>query len=85
MRVLHNFAEAMERGYSRLILHEKVISDERPTADVTSIDLTMMAMFSATERTESDWKRLLAAAGMKIIHVFRSPVLYEAIIEAELM
>lgn len=75
----------MERGYSKLILHEKVISDQHPTPDVTSMDLTMMATFSATERTQSMWGEMLAAAGMKINRIYTSPALFDAIIEAELV
>ncbi|MCJ1386033.1 hypothetical protein MMC17_009158 [Xylographa soralifera] len=84
MKVLHNLAEAMERGYSKLLLHEKIISDRHPTPDTTSMDLTMMAMFSATERTQSIWREMLTAANLKINKVYTSPTLFDAIIEAEL-
>ena len=84
MKVLRNFANVMERGYSKLLLHEKVISDRHPTADVTSIDMTMMATFSATERTQSMWREMLTAVGMKVNKFYISPALFEAIIEVEL-
>jgi hypothetical protein len=84
VKVLQRFATAMERGYSKLLLHEKVIPLQGATPDVTAGDLTMMATFSARERTFHMWDEIFASAGLRVVKVWSSLMFPESIIEAEL-
>lgn len=74
----------MQTGYSKVLLHESVITAVHPHPQTTASDLTMMMTMSAVERTEGMWKDLLASAGLKMVKVWSTPAAIESIIEAEL-
>lgn len=74
----------MEMGYSKLIIYEAVVSTQNPDPKTAAADLLMMALLSAKERTESDWNKLLARAGLRVVKIWSSPQCSESIIEAEL-
>jgi hypothetical protein len=84
-KILENVASAMEKGYSRLLIHESLISSLKPLARVTASDITMMACLSAKERTESEWRQLIKNAGLQVIKIWRPPQSVESVIEAELV
>lgn len=84
VQILKNIAAAMEKGYSRLLLQESLMADEKPLAKVTVLDIIMMASFSSAERSETEWTALLASAGMKIVKIWRPLESIENIIEAQL-
>lgn len=84
MRVLQNLATAMESGYSKLVLVEKIIHRHLPSVHTTAMDMSMMAVLSSSERSEKTWRQLLDQAGLKITQIYTSPALYDSIIEAEL-
>ncbi|KAM7218644.1 S-adenosyl-L-methionine-dependent methyltransferase [Rhypophila decipiens] len=50
---------------SRLLIDETVLPDMGVGYVAASIDLTMMGAFASMERTESDWKELVQAAGLE--------------------
>ncbi|EON95867.1 putative sterigmatocystin 8-o-methyltransferase protein [Phaeoacremonium minimum UCRPA7] len=83
-QILKNIAGAMERGYSRLLIHESLVTEEKPLARVTVSDMTMMACLAAAERSVSEWHELVASAGLQIIKIWRPVQSVESIIEAEL-
>ena len=82
--ILDNVANAMEKGYSRLLIHESLISSVKPLARVTTSDLTMMACLSAKERTEGEWGQLIRNSGLRVVKIWRPPQSVESVIEAEL-
>lgn len=83
IRILKNIAEAMEPGYSRVLVHESLISTLNPSPRVTVSDITVMACLSSKERTEKQWVRLFEEAGLRIIKVWRAVQAVESIMEAE--
>lgn len=62
-----------------LLLLEVVVSDDDMPHTAKFIDLTMMAMLGGRERTESQWRRLLAEAGFTVDHVTTGSGMYTAI------
>jgi hypothetical protein len=75
----------MERGYSKLIINECVIPAIGGDPLSTALDLIVMGVLSAKERSQSDWERLLSAAGFRITKIFTDPTTaYESVIELEL-
>jgi hypothetical protein len=48
------------------------------------MDVEMMSLLSASERTQDMWTRLLADSGLKIVNFWPDPQEYEMIIEAEI-
>jgi hypothetical protein len=63
---------AMKPGYSRLLIHENVISDINADWQATSLDIIMLAMVSSKERRESEWRELIEAAGLQVLKIWRS-------------
>ncbi|KAL2267367.1 hypothetical protein VTJ83DRAFT_4644 [Remersonia thermophila] len=85
LQILRALAPAMEKGYSRLLIHESFVSAEKPLARVTVSDITMMACLAAAERSEDGWSRLIEQAGMRIVKIWRAVEAVESIIEVEVV
>ncbi|KAJ5182715.1 O-methyltransferase [Penicillium capsulatum] len=84
IRIMKNLVPALKPGYSRVLLNEIVINEEKPTLAGTSMDMMMLAHLGVRERTEGDWKNLLEQAGLKIVKIYTYPGVAESLIEAEL-
>jgi demethylsterigmatocystin 6-O-methyltransferase len=54
---------------STLLLNEIVVPDEKVSWYVTQTDLGMMVQFASTERTEGQFRELLAKAGLEVRRV----------------
>ena len=84
VKILQNLVPALKKGYSRVLLNEIVVSEERPTLAATNMDLMMLAHFAVRERTEKEWRDILAQAGLRVVRVYTYPGVAESLIEAEL-
>ena len=84
VKILQIVAAAMEKGYSKLLIHESLITRVKPLSRVTVSDITMMACLAAKERTESEWDQLVTSAGLRIVTIWRPPQSVESVIETEL-
>ncbi|KAL4921359.1 S-adenosyl-L-methionine-dependent methyltransferase [Aspergillus aurantiobrunneus] len=84
VRILENLVPALKKGYSRVLLNEIVVSEEKPTLAATNMDLMMLAHFAVRERTEREWAEILGKAGLRIVQVYTYPGVAESLIEAEL-
>lgn len=82
--ILENIKAAMEPGYSKILIHESVIPTRAPHPTSTALDLTMMAVVSALERTEEMWRALVEGAGLKLVKIWRQPATFESVIEVVL-
>lgn len=68
---------------SFLLIDELVIPDIGVSRFAMQLDVTMMAMFSSTERTVPHWRRLLGEVGLEITQVYRyDPELEYSVLEA---
>ena len=65
--LLSNTIKAMKPGYSRLLINDWVLGDTGALLIASQLDITMMAVLSGMERTESQWKTLLEACGLEIV------------------
>jgi hypothetical protein len=83
-QILRNLADAMEPGYSKLLIHESLVSSVKPLARVTTSDITMMACLGAKERTEVEWIELIESVRLRVLKIWRPLQSVESIIEAEL-
>lgn len=85
IEILSQLKPAMERGYSKLLINECVIPATGGDPLSTALDLIVMGLVGSGERGQSDWERLLSAAGFRITKIFTNPtVAYESVIELEL-
>lgn len=82
--ILKHLKDAMEPGYSRILIHECVVADRNPSWRHTALDIHMMALFSTQERTESEWRELLGSVGLKITGIWSKGTGNLSLIEAML-
>ena len=84
-KILEQTVSAMTPNYSKLLINEYVIPDQGAGFIMTRSDINMMAMASAKERSEKQWRELLGRFGLEIIHIWSSEQPdSECIIEAQL-
>lgn len=83
LQILQNLRPALRKGYSKVILHENIILDEHPTQWCTTIDMTMMTLLGASERTEYAWRRLCGCAGFDILNIWPARNSATCLIELE--
>jgi hypothetical protein len=83
-QLLQNTREAMVKGYSKLFVYDIVMPPKGASISQTTMDVEMMCLLSAAERTKSAWEKLLTGAGFKIINFWPDPQEYEMLIEAEI-
>ncbi|KAJ5778037.1 hypothetical protein N7520_001283 [Penicillium odoratum] len=81
--LLGNTRDAMVKGYSKLFIYDIVLPPKGASISQTTMDVQMLALLSAAERTEGDWKKLLAESGFRICKFWPDPQQYEMVIEAE--
>ena len=84
IQILENLAPAMKRGYSRLLICDVALPAKGASGIQAGMDVAMMALISAGERTRAMWEGLLTKTGFKIIKWWDDPTKYESLIEAEL-
>ncbi|KAL1954422.1 hypothetical protein VTO42DRAFT_1192 [Malbranchea cinnamomea] len=84
LKILSNLVPAMKRGYSKILINENVIPSTGAEWESTALDLAMMAVHSAQERTEDHWTKLITSAGLKIVKIWTYDKGVESLIECEL-
>ncbi|KAI3004886.1 hypothetical protein CBS147346_4687 [Aspergillus niger] len=80
--ILSNIVEAMEPGYSRLIINEYIIPDRQCDFPTACMSIMMMIQVGAFERSEKQWRELLNSVGLDKIVFHQPPSGGEGIIEA---
>lgn len=82
--ILKSQVPAMKKGYSKLIINDVVIKDQGAGWVETGIDMLMLGVHAATERTEAEWKALVESVGLKLVKVWDCDGEPEKLIEVEL-
>ncbi|KAF4440939.1 hypothetical protein F53441_12158 [Fusarium austroafricanum] len=83
-QLLQNTKDAMTKGYSKLFIYDIVVPPTGASISQTTMDVQMMSLLSASERTEKQWENLLTGAGFRIVNYWPDPQQYEMLIEAEI-
>ncbi|KAJ5519626.1 Winged helix-turn-helix transcription repressor DNA-binding [Penicillium fimorum] len=83
-QMLVNTKDAMVKGYSKLFVYDIVLPPTGASISQATMDVEMMSLLSASERTQSAWTKLLADAGLQIVNFWPDPQQYEMVIEAEI-
>jgi hypothetical protein len=81
--ILSRTAAAMTQGHSKLLLNEFILPNQGCPLFPSGFDLQMMAMHSAQERTETQWRQLLEKSGLTVVKFWVPLSGGEGIIEAE--
>lgn len=82
-RLLENTRDAMKKGYSKLFIYDIVLPPTGASISQATMDVNMMQLLSASERTQAEWEKLLDDSGFDIIKFWPDPQQYEMVIEAE--
>lgn len=65
MEILERIKQAMEPGYSKILIHDLVLPNQNASAYQCIWDLTMMTANWGMERSERQWRVLLDKAGLQ--------------------
>lgn len=71
----------MKPGYTKLLIHDVVIPPTNATPLATGMDLTMMSLFGAKERTLADFRSLIEAADLELENVWSGPAYRDSLLE----
>ncbi|KAF2269718.1 S-adenosyl-L-methionine-dependent methyltransferase [Lojkania enalia] len=82
--IIGHLKDAMEPGYSKILINDCVIADEHAAWQHVSLDLFMMALASAQERTELEWWKLIESCGLNITGIYNKGQGNEGLIEVVL-
>ena len=82
--ILKNTAQAMTTGYSKLLISETVLPDQNCPLTMAGLDWGMLYLHSGMERSEQQWRDLLASEGLQVVRVHREKGGDSSIIEAML-
>ncbi|ETS73453.1 hypothetical protein PFICI_14399 [Pestalotiopsis fici W106-1] len=85
IRILRHVAVSMRKGYSRLVINDFILPDKGSSLLPAQWDLMMMVFLAAFERTASQWRTLLSAAGLEIEGMYYPPGDGQGIIIASLV
>jgi hypothetical protein len=84
VEIVSQIKGAMKPGYSRLLVNEHVIPSMGASWEATYLDIYMMLLFGAKERTEEDWLALLEGkCGLRVLKMWNPGNGVEGIIECE--
>ncbi|KAL3457094.1 S-adenosyl-L-methionine-dependent methyltransferase [Aspergillus heterothallicus] len=83
VEILTHIAAALTPGYSRLWILDRVVPDQGAEKGLAWLDVSMMAIYGALERTREQWGELLGKVGLKVVSVQTTPDCF-GLIEAEL-
>ncbi|KAK6857213.1 O-methyltransferase- family 2 [Apiospora arundinis] len=83
--IVNQIKAAMRPGYSKLLINENVIPRTDAYWETSALDLVMLSLLSAQERTERDWRDLLEGrCGLRIVKIWTGGRGVESLIECEL-
>jgi hypothetical protein len=75
----------MKPGYSRLLIHEHVIPEVGAYWEDTALDMVMLTVLSAHQRTRAAWYNLIETrVGLSIVKIWGDGNGSQSLIECEL-
>lgn len=84
IEILKNVTQAMEKGYSKILIEEYILREENPGLFHSMVDIILMVFAPGSLRTKSRWVRILESVGLTINTIFHPDGDGPSIIEAEL-
>lgn len=83
-RILQNLRPAMKKGYSRLLINDQVIPEINAPNVPVMLDMTMMNLLAAKDRSERQWNELMKSEGYEVLGFWSSAGGAEGFVEATL-
>jgi hypothetical protein len=66
-KILEAQRASMVPGYSKLLIHDMILSEEKVPLLHSLLDVGMMIFNAALERTKQQWEDLLRSAGFEVV------------------
>ncbi|KAA8650303.1 uncharacterized protein ATNIH1004_002986 [Aspergillus tanneri] len=82
--ILTNLKDAMNPGYSKILINENVVPETNANWETTSLDIILMAESASQEHTLCQWHALIGSVGMNIVKIYSTEHDAESLIECEL-
>ncbi|KAL2850662.1 S-adenosyl-L-methionine-dependent methyltransferase [Aspergillus pseudoustus] len=83
VEILRHIADSLTPGYSKLWILDRIVPETGADKALAWLDISMMAIYGALERTQEQWAGLLQKVGLRIVSVQATPDHF-GLIEAEL-
>lgn len=83
--ILTELVRVMKPGFSKILINEIVVPDQNAHWRMTGLDLIIMVLTAASERTEKQWEKLLSSVGLRIVKIWGHPEGTKSLIEADLV
>jgi hypothetical protein len=64
VEILKSIVPAMKRGYSKILIGDVLLTPTRGSALQTAMDLQMMGLVLAEERTDMHWRQLIKVSSL---------------------
>ena len=84
VKIMKNIAQVMKKGYSKMLINDWILPEKNTPLYPALLDINMMALLNAMERTRSQWEALLDQAGLKVVKFHSVADDVEGLVEAEL-
>ena len=72
VQILTHLKNAMEPGYSKILINELILSDQGASTFESRSDMLMMSLTWGMERSRRQWETLLDKAGLEVVR-FMAP------------
>lgn len=83
-QILDQIIAVMTPGYSRVLISEFILPDDKTRPFPATLDVQMMGLHAGRERSESQWRSLLDRSGLTISGIWQKLPGGEGVIEAVL-
>ncbi|MCJ1250148.1 hypothetical protein MMC30_007374 [Trapelia coarctata] len=81
VKILEQTKSAMIPGYSKILINDLVVTDQKEGLFMTRSDMNMLALLGSMERSETQWRGLIQRVGLVVVKIWTKEARYESIIE----
>ncbi|TQN65030.1 O-methyltransferase asqD [Colletotrichum shisoi] len=81
--ILQMQKSAMKPGYSKLLIYDHVLDDQKCPSSAAAYDIAMMVHLCGQERTEKQWLALFDSVGLRVTKLWGKPPGTSSVIELE--
>ena len=80
-KILEQTKSAMIPGYSKILINDLVVTDQKEGLFMTRSDMNMLALLGSMERSAKQWHELIEGTGLTVAKIWTKEARYESIVE----
>ena len=84
VKILEQTKSAMIPGYSKILINDLVVTDQKEGLFMTRSDMNMLALLGSMERSAKQWHELIEGVGLVLVKIWTKEARYESVIEVML-